>query len=71
VRLGSLLVVKAKALTRAQIRGGLLLDADAVRGMAAPILDANRAARRAIGGDACDRVIDSLLLRFPGGSDGG
>lgn len=67
VRLGSLLVVKAKQLVKAEIRAGVLLDSESVRAMAQPIIDANAAARRALGREACDRVVDAMLLRFPGG----
>lgn len=70
VRIGSLLVLKSKALTRAEIRAGVLLDASGVRLLSQPILDANKAARKAIGADLCDRVVDALLLRFGRSSDG-
>lgn len=66
-RTGILLAAKAKALTKAEVHAGVLLDEGAARLLALPILDANRAARRAIGEEWHNAVVDVFAPLDPTG----
>lgn len=72
-KMGNLLCTKIKAQTRAEVHAGVLLDADAVSLLVLPILDANKTARKAIGEDWHNVVIDLFAPLDPtgGASDGG
>lgn len=71
-RTGILLAAKAKALTKSEIHAGVLLDEEAVRLLVLPFLEANKAARKAIGDEWHDAVVDVFAPLDPmGGQNDG